>query len=69
MASANLIEEGEEIMKNKTSNRQLRALQLAKILFQDQGYHTKYLREIEQVIKENNGGEYDNQNNQSSQQV
>jgi len=56
-------------MKNKTSNRQLRALQLAKILFQDQGYHTKYLREIEQVIKENNGGEYDNQNNQSSQQV
>ena len=56
-------------MVSKAVKRQLRALQLAKILFEAEGYHTRYLREIEQAIKENKGGEYDNKNNQSSQQV
>jgi len=39
-------------------NRQLRALEIAKILFEAEGYHTKYLQEIEQTIKENKGGKY-----------
>ena len=31
--------------------RWLRALAIAKILFEDQGYHTRYLEEIEQCIQ------------------
>ena len=31
--------------------RWLRALTIAKILFEDQGYHTRYLEEIEQFIQ------------------
>ena len=31
--------------------RWLRALGIAKILFEDQGYHTRYLEEIEQFIQ------------------
>lgn len=34
-------------------SRWLRALQIAKILFSDEGYHTDYLEEIEQHIKTN----------------
>ena len=32
-------------------NRQLRALEIAKILFEVEGYHTNYLEQIEQDIK------------------
>lgn len=31
--------------------RWLRALGIAKILFEDQGYHTRYLEEIEQFVQ------------------
>jgi len=33
-------------------SRWLRALTIAKILFEGEGYHTRYLREIEQFIKD-----------------
>src|SRR4030065_1527063 len=45
-------------MKDKSvSNHQswLRAINIAKILFEDQGYHTKFLEEIEKEIKEKKG--------------
>jgi hypothetical protein len=32
-------------------SRWLRALDIAKILFEDQGYHTRYLDEIEHVVQ------------------
>jgi len=32
-------------------SRWLRALTIAKILFEDQGYHTVYLEEIEELIQ------------------
>src|SRR3972149_4785203 len=45
-------------MRDKSvSNHQswLRAINIAKILFEDQGYHTKFLEEIEKEIKEKKG--------------
>lgn len=48
-------------MLNKAGKRQLRALEIAKILFEAEGYHTRYLQEIEQVIKENKGAKYGNE--------
>jgi hypothetical protein len=33
------------------TKRWLRTLEIAKILFEDQGYHTRYLEEIEDVIR------------------
>jgi len=38
-------------MDSKETKRWLRALGIAKILFEDQGYHTRYLEEIENVIR------------------
>jgi len=38
-------------MLSKETKRWLRALGIAKILFEDQGYHTAYLEEIENFIK------------------
>ena len=38
-------------MNPKETKRWLRALEIAKILFEDQGYHTRYLEEIENVIR------------------
>jgi hypothetical protein len=38
-------------MGSKEMKRWLRALEIAKILFEDQGYHTVYLEEIENVIR------------------
>ena len=37
--------------KDLQQKRWLRALTIAKILFEDQGYHTQYLVEIETLIK------------------
>ena len=34
------------------TRRWLKALEIAKILFEDQGYHTRYLDEIEDHIRE-----------------
>ena len=38
-------------MLTKEIKRWLRALEIAKILFEDQGYHTVYLEEIENFIR------------------
>jgi hypothetical protein len=38
-------------MNPKETKRWLRALGIAKTLFEDQGYHTRYLEEIENVIR------------------
>ena len=38
-------------MNPKEMKRWLRALEIAKILFEDQGCHTRYLEEIENVIR------------------
>ncbi len=38
-------------MDPKETMRWLRALRIAEILFEDQGYHTRYLEEIENVIR------------------
>lgn len=38
-------------MDSKEMKRWLRALEIAKILFADQGYHTVYLEEIENLIR------------------
>ena len=38
-------------MLHKKTKRWLRALEIAKILFEDQGYHTLYLEEIENFIR------------------
>ncbi len=42
-------------MKKKKLNRWLRALGIAKIIFDNEGYHTVYLEEIEDFIKRNFG--------------
>jgi len=39
-------------MEKKQFKRWLRALAIAKCLFEDEWYHTKYLEEIEQSIKQ-----------------
>lgn len=39
-------------MENKQLKRWLRALELAKCLFEIEWYHTRYLEEIEQSIKQ-----------------
>ena len=39
-------------MSSLEIKRWLRALEIAKILFEDQGYHTKFLEEIEGFLKE-----------------
>jgi hypothetical protein len=39
-------------MEKKQLKRWLKALEIAKILFEDEWYHTKYLEEIEQAIKQ-----------------
>lgn len=36
---------------SKETKRWLRALEIAKILFEDQGYHSVFLEEIENFIK------------------
>ena len=38
-------------MNPKEMKRWLRALEIAKILFEDQGYYTRYLEEIQNVIR------------------
>jgi len=45
-----IIDENQERL---TNNRWLRALQLAKILFDDQGYFSCYLDQIEEFVKDN----------------
>lgn len=40
-------------MFNKETKRWLRALEIAKILFEDQGYHIRYLEEIEHFLRRN----------------
>jgi len=37
-----------ELLRKK---RWFRALEIAKYLFEDEGYHTKYLEDIEKVLK------------------
>ncbi len=39
-------------MKKKQLNQWLKALEIAKCLFEEQWYHTQYLEEIEHFIKE-----------------
>ena len=39
--------------KDKRMKRWLRALGIAKCLFEEEGYHTDYLKEIEHFISEN----------------
>lgn len=39
-------------MTKKILNRWLKALEIAKILFEEEGYHILYLIEIEKLIKE-----------------
>ena len=51
-------------MADLTIPRWLRALQLARILFEDEGYHTRYLEEIEEYIKK--GGDHNGQQRQQS---
>jgi hypothetical protein len=41
-----------ETGRGSTIQRWVRALAIAKILFEDQGYHTVYLEEIERYLKE-----------------
>jgi hypothetical protein len=45
-----MVVEKEARVKDVT-RRWLKALQIAKILFEDQGYHTRYLDEIEDHIR------------------
>ena len=46
-----VVVEKEARVKDVT-RRWLKALEIAKILFEDQGYHTRYLDEIEDHIRE-----------------
>jgi len=46
-----MVVEKEARVKDVT-RRWLKALEIAKILFEDQGYHTRYLDEIEDHIRE-----------------
>ena len=46
-----MVVEKEARVKGVT-RRWLKALEIAKILFEDQGYHTRYLDEIEDHIRE-----------------
>lgn len=39
-------------MTKKILNRWLKALEIAKILFEEEGYHTRYLQAIEELIEE-----------------
>lgn len=39
-------------MTKKILNRWLKAIKIAKILFEEEGYHVRYLQEIEGLIKE-----------------
>ncbi len=41
-----------ELLRRK---RWFRALEIAECLFEDEGYHTEYLRDIEKVLKGENG--------------
>ena len=41
-----------ELLRKK---RWFRALEIAECLFEDEGYHTEYLRDIEKVLKGENG--------------
>jgi hypothetical protein len=43
---------GTETGQGSTIQRWVRALAIAKILFEDQGYHTVYLEDIEHYLKE-----------------
>ncbi len=51
-------------MHHLTIPRWLRALEIAKILFEDEGYHTVYLEQIEDYIKK--GGDNNGQQRQQS---
>ena len=42
--------------KDRQLSRWLKALDIAKIIFEYEGYHTLYLREIEIFIKESKNG-------------
>jgi len=39
----------------KRKKRWFRALEIAECLFEDEGYHTEYLKDIEKVLKGENG--------------
>lgn len=39
-------------MNHKIQRRWLKAIEIAKILFEEEGYHILYLLEIEELIKE-----------------
>lgn len=39
-------------MTKKILNRWLKAIEIAKILFEEEGYHILYLEEIEKLIEE-----------------
>lgn len=39
----------------KRRKRWFRALEIAECLFEDEGYHTEYLKDIEKVLKGENG--------------
>ncbi len=44
-----------EVKRNKTiikTKRALRAIEIAKILFEDEGYHTRYLEAVEKFLKD-----------------
>jgi len=41
-----------ELLRKK---RWFRALEIAECLFEDEGYHTEYLKDIEKVLKGENG--------------
>jgi hypothetical protein len=41
----------ETILKGVQKRRWFKALEIAKVLFEDEGYHTQYLEEIESHIK------------------
>jgi nucleoside 2-deoxyribosyltransferase len=41
----------EAILKGVQKKRWLKALEIAKVLFEDEGYHIQYLEEIESHIK------------------
>ena len=47
-------------MKNVVKKRRwLKALEIAKVLFEDEGYHTEYLEEIESHIRKEDKDEDD----------
>lgn len=54
-------------MADLTIPRWLRALAIAKILFDGEGYHTVYLEQIEEYIKK--GGDHNGQQQQSPHQA